>query len=223
MKPVIECKPQKSARFFGLRQILALIVALFAAPLFAAPSLQDVAELLAKNKVTRGQFVLERKASEGGRALRSSGDFTIAADYGIIWQTKKPVKMTQAVAKDFAVTESAGGKRTVMDGSQNGVYLQMALLTSALWTNDLEAAGAAADLNFRSSENTWTLELFPKEQALKMVLDKIVVSGTCSEGEAVATEMKMQLSGGNSASYHMSGQTYDSALNPSELSFFRTK
>ena len=233
---VIERKPKKAARSFGSRTLLSFaLLALICAPLFSQqagrqpnesrPSLQDVAAALAKNKVARGQFVLERSAANG-RVLKSSGAFTIAADYGIIWKTEKPVKSVQAVAKDFIITESAAGKRAKLDGSQNKVYLQMALLTSALWTGDLAAVQAAAAANFRSDENSWTLELLPKDAAVQMALEKIVVAGTWSPSaaqslpKAAATLMEMRLKGGNSARYLMSGHEYDSALTSAELSYF---
>lgn len=218
MKPAIERKPAKAARAV----IVFAILALFCAPIFAAPSLQDVAAALSKNKVARGNFVLERTAANG-KALKSSGAFAIAADYGIIWKTEKPIKSVQAVAKDFVVTESAAGKRVKVDGSQNKVFQQTALLTSALWTGDVAAVQAAADINFKSDENSWTLELLPKDAAVQMALKKIIVAGIwrgAKGGQAAATLMEMRLKGGNSARYIMSGHSYDSAPSPDELSYF---
>ena len=185
----------------------------------AAPSLERVAELLAKHKVTRGQFVLERM-SANGKALKSSGDFVIAADYGIIWKTEKPIKAAQVVAREWTLTESAGGKRVKMDASKNPVYKQMAVLTSALWTGDLQAVQSAADLNFWSDEKSWRIEMFPKDQAIQMALEKIIVEGTCGGGTAAATKMQMFLKGGNSAAYVMSGHAFSDTLSASERAYF---
>lgn len=185
----------------------------------AAPSLEDVAQLLSKNKVTRGQFTLERTAANG-KSLKSSGDFAIASDYGIIWKTIKPIKTTQVVAKEFTLTESAGGKRVKADAGKNPVYKQMALLTSSLWNGDLAAAQEAADIKFRSDKNNWQIEMFPKDQAVQMALEKIVVEGISSDENAAATKMQMFLKGGNTACYSMSGHSFAKSLSESEKAYF---
>ena len=203
-----------------MKKILLAAFFVFAGlPLCAAPSLEDVAELLSKNKVTRGQFVLERTA-KGGKSLKSSGDFVIASDYGIIWKTIKPIKSVQVVAKEWTLTESAAGKRVKVDGSKNPVYKQMALLTSSLWNGDLAAAQAAADLQFWSDKESWRIEMFPKDQSVQMALEKIVVEGICSGGNASATKMQMFLKGGNSACYSMSGHSRAESLSDSEKAYF---
>ena len=231
MKLLIERKPRTAAGFFVLKALFVFAAIFFAAESLwaqaegAGPSLERVSAALAKNKVTRGNFVLERTAANKSRALKSSGEFVIASDYGIIWKPEKPIKSVQAAAKNFTVAETASGKRTKIDGSQNPVYLQMALLTSALWSGDLEAVQAAAEINFRSDENSWTLELFPKDQAVQMALEKIVVEGSwkpavAGQPLAAATSLCLRLKGGNAACYYMSGHKYDLPLTPAELSYF---
>ncbi len=200
--------------------VAAIFLALASIPIFANPSLEDVAALLAKNKLVRGNFVLERKAASKDRGLKSSGEFVVAADYGMIWKTLKPIKSTQVMAKNFALTESGGGKRTKMQGSENPVYSQMAVLTSALWTNDLEAVYAAADVDFWSDQNSWSASLFPKDGAVRLALEKIVLSGTCSGGQAKVQKMTMILKGGNSAEYDLSGHSFGGGLSAAELSYF---
>lgn len=224
----IERKPKKAVsllrlpRFLSLQSIFLFMLIIFAQPLSGQSfSLEQVSELLAKNPVTRGRFVLERKAAKSSRVLKSSGDFAIASDYGIIWKTTKPIKSTQVVGKDFSLTESASGKRVKMDSSENRVYLQMAILTSSLWTNNLQAVKETADIKFSCQDGAWQLELFPKDQAVKMALEKILVSGTVAKNQAAARVLTMQLKGGNTACYNMSEHFYDKNLSDSELEYFR--
>ena len=233
MKLLLERKPRTAAGAFVLKALFVCAAIFFAAESLwaqaegAGPSLERVSAALAKNKVTRGNFVLERTAANKSRALKSSGEFVIASDYGIIWKTYKPIKSVQAAAKNFTVAETASGKRTKIDGSQNPVYLQMALLTSALWSGDLEAVQAAAEIKFRSDENSWALELFPKDQAVQMALEKILVEGSWkpavagqAQDFAAATSLCMRLKGGNAACYYMSGHKFDFSLTSAELSYF---
>ena len=223
-------------RFWGLRKFFVFYAVFFAAAgLWAqsagtGPSLEQVSAALAKNKTIRGDFTLERSAANKSRVLKSSGKFVIASDYGIIWKSEKPIKSVQVVAKEFSLTEGASGRRTKIDASQNPVYLQMALLTSALWTGNLEAVQSAAVLDFVSDENSWSLELFPKDKAVQMALEKIRVAGTWSAaagGNALSNAevnlMEMNLQGGNSATYKMSGLVYSGALTDVERAYFETK
>ncbi|MBQ9625582.1 MAG: outer membrane lipoprotein carrier protein LolA [Treponema sp.] len=214
-------------KFFVFSAVFFAAAGLWAQSEGAGPSLEQVSAALAKNKTVRGDFTLERSAANKGRVLKSSGKFVIASDYGIIWKSEKPIKAVQVVAKDFSLTEAASGRRTKIDGRQNPVYLQMALLTSALWTGNLEAVQSAASLNFVSDENSWSLELFPKDKAVQMALEKIRVAGTWSAaagGKALSNAevnlMEMNLQGGNSARYYMSGHKYDLPLTSAELSYF---
>ncbi|MBQ7620200.1 MAG: outer membrane lipoprotein carrier protein LolA [Treponema sp.] len=233
MKLLIERKPRTAAGFFVLKALFVFAAIFFAAESLwaqsegAGPSLEQVSAALAQNKTVRGDFALERSAANKSRVLKSSGKFVIASDYGIIWKSEKPIKSVQVVAKEFSLTEAASGRRTKIDGRQNPVYLQMALLTSALWTGNLEAVQSAASLNFVSDENSWSLELFPKDKAVQMALEKIRVAGTWSAaagGKALSNAevnlMEMNLQGGNSARYYMSGHKYDLPLTSAELSYF---
>ena len=217
-------------KIFRRAALLTAVAAFFFAahPIFgesktdgaSGASLEYVSALLAKNKITRGNFTLEKRAAGRARALKSSGDFVISASLGIVWKTQKPIKAAQVMAKDFALTESAGGKRVRIEASENPIYQQMALLTCALWTDDLDAVKGAADIEFKSDGQFWQLRLVPKDAAIQLALECIDVAGVCSGGDARVTEMKMLLKGGSSASYCMSGHSFGGELSAQELSYF---
>ncbi|MBQ6028514.1 MAG: hypothetical protein IJL24_03170, partial [Treponema sp.] len=74
MKLLIERKPRTAAGFFVLKALFVCAAFFFAAESLwaqaegAGPSLERVSAALAKNKVTRGNFVLERTAANKSRA-----------------------------------------------------------------------------------------------------------------------------------------------------------
>lgn len=203
----------------------AALFALAALPLFAepagGPSLEQVAELLAKEKVVHGMFKMEKSSAASKKVLKSNGFFVISADNGIIWKTLKPVKGIHVMARDFSVSMTPSGKQTKMDASENPVYLQMARLTCALWTNDLATLKELADVDFKSDEKGWQMEIFPKDETVKMALEKIHVAGYCVDDLAVAAEITTLLKNGSRASYYMTNQIFGGDLFPIEVEWFK--
>ena len=204
----------------------AVFFALAALPLFGEPSLgasslEEVVERLAREKVVHGMFRMEKSSAGSKKVLKSNGFFVISSDDGIIWKNVKPVKNMHIMARDFSVSMSYNGKKTKIDASESPIYLQMARLTCALWTNDLATLKELADVEFKSDEKGWQLEIFPKDETIKMLLDKILVAGYCVEDLAVATQITTFLKNGSRVSYYMANQVYGGGLFPEEIEWFK--
>lgn len=202
------------------KNFLILSMAIFANAIFAQTNLQEVSDALSKNKITRGEFSLERFSTKANRAMKSSGNFTIAPEHGIIWFTKNPIKTTQAVTNNFMLTENSHGKRTKIQGSENKIYSQMAALTSALFSGDLSAIEQNAQLDFSCQGEIWRVELFPRDASIKSMLEKISIAGKFSKEFCVATEMRMIFKNGDSTFYQLRGHEFFDTLTNDEKSFF---
>lgn len=202
------------------KNFLILSMAIFANAIFAQTNLQEVSDALSKNKITRGEFSLERFSTKANRAMKSSGNFTIAPEHGIIWFTKNPIKTTQAVTNNFMLTENSHGKRTKIQGSENKIYSQMAALTSALFSGDLSAIEQNAQLDFSCQGENWRVELFPRDASIKSMLEKISIAGKFSKEFCVATEMRMVFKNGDSTFYQLRGHEFFDTLTNDEKSFF---
>ncbi len=187
---------------------------------FAQMNLRQVSGALSENKITRGEFYLERFSSKTGRSLKSGGAFTIATEYGMIWFTQSPIKTTQTVTKNSMLMENARGKRTRIQGDENRIYSQMAALTSALFSGDLAEAEKNADIDFAFQGENWHAELFPRDDSIKAILEKITISGTFSEAICVATEMRMVFRNGDFTLYQLRGHRFFDKLTDDEKSFF---
>lgn len=205
---------------FMKKNFLILLAAVFTNAIFAQTNLQQVSDALSKNKITRGEFSLERFSAKANRALKSSGNFTIASEHGMIYFTQNPIKTTQAVTKNFMLTENARGKRTKIQGGENKIYSQMAALTSALFSGDLAAAEQNAQLDFSCQGKNWQVELFPRDASIKAMLEKITIAGTFSDETCVATEMRMVFKNGDSTLYQLREHEFFDTLTNDEKSFF---
>lgn len=199
---------------------LILLAAFFINAIFAQTNLQKVSDALSKNKITRGEFSLERFSVKANRAMKSSGNFTIAPEHGIIWFTQSPIKTTQVVTKDFMLTENSRGKRTKIQGGENKIYSQMAALTSALFSGDLSAIEQNAQPEFSCQGENWRVELFPRDASIKSMLEKISIAGKFSKESCVATEMQMIFKNGDSTFYQLRGHEFFDTLTNDEKSFF---
>lgn len=202
------------------RFFLIVSAAVFANIVFAQTSLRQVSDALSKGKITRGEFSLERFSAKTNRAIKSGGVFTFAIGHGMIWFTKNPIKTTQAVTTDFMLTENARGERTKIQGSQNKIYAQMAALTSAIFSGDLATIERNARPDFFCEEEKWRVELFPRDDSIKAMLEKIVIAGTFSKTSCVVTELRMIFKNGDSSSYQLRGHGFFDTLTNNEKSFF---
>ncbi len=199
---------------------LILLAFVFSNAIFAQTNLQQVSDALSKNKITRGEFSLERFSAKTNRAIKSGGVFTIAPKYGIIWFTQNPIKTTQVVTKNFMLTENSRGKRTKIQSGENKIYSQMAALTSALFSGDLNAIEQNAQLDFSCQEENWRVEIFPRDASIKAMLEKISIAGKFSKEFCVATEMRMIFKNGDSTFYQLRGHEFFDTLTNDEKSFF---
>lgn len=199
---------------------LILTIVIFATAAFSQTNLQEVSDALSKAKVVRGEFSLERFSQKTNRAIKSSGVFTISPAHGIIWFTQNPIKTTQVVTKNFMLTENSHGKRTKIQSDENKIYLQMAILTSALFSGDLSAIERSAHLDFSCKEENWRVEIFPNDVSIKAMLEKILIAGKFSKETCVATEMRIVSKNGDSTFYQLRGHKFFDTLTNNEKSFF---
>ncbi|MDE6068967.1 MAG: outer membrane lipoprotein carrier protein LolA [Treponemataceae bacterium] len=199
---------------------LILLAAFFANAIFAQTNLQEVSDALSKNKITRGEFYLERFSTKANRAIKSNGNFTIAPENGIIWFTKNPIKTTQVVTNDFMLTENSRGTRTKIQSDENKIYSQMAALTSALFSGNLNAIEQNAQLDFSCQGENWRVEIFPRDASIKAMLEKISIAGKFSKKSCVATEMQIVFKNGDSTFYQLRGHEFFDTLTNDEKSFF---
>lgn len=210
---------------FTAAVVLAL---LFASPLVAESAAQagpqlsaaTISAALSKNAVTRGNFTLTRSSPKSKRALKSSGNYTVASRYGIIWQTTNPVETTQVVTEDFMLLKNPRGQSKKISASEMPVFKQMAVLISALWTNNLDAAAQNAEINFWADGSAWKIELIPNDAAVRSVLNKIFVTGTHSAKETFVDSIKMQQTDGSEFLYELSNHQFFDTITDDEKSLF---
>jgi len=161
-----------------IRSILIAMALLLALPCFAAEG-DSIRDRLAKPAVLRGKFDQTRHLQGFRNALSSQGDFIVARDRGVLWETRKPFPSTTVISKSRLLTRQADGStEIVFDRSHSPAAGIVNALMLALLGGDLDALSKYFTLKESTlPEGAWRVELVPRKSALARVFDRIVLQG----------------------------------------------
>jgi outer membrane lipoprotein-sorting protein len=161
-----------------IRSILIAMALLLALPCFAAEG-DSIRDRLAKPAVLRGKFEQTRHLQGFRNALSSQGDFVVARERGVIWETRKPFPSTTVISKSRVLTRQADGStEIVFDKSHAPAAGIVNALMLALLGGDLDALSKYFTLKESAlPEGAWRVELTPRKSALAHVFERIVLQG----------------------------------------------
>jgi outer membrane lipoprotein-sorting protein len=159
---------------------LAILFLAAAINVGAAEPVITVNARLAKVAVLRGQFEQEKHLQGFRNPLVSKGDFLLARDRGVVWNTRSPFASTLVLTKDRLLTRQADGSSKTL-GGQGGASPAVGTanaLLMALLSGDV----ATLSRQFRLQESStpdggWRLQLAPKQGALKKIFKLIELQG----------------------------------------------
>lgn len=146
----------------------------------AAEDAPRVRAMLVQVSVLRGNFEQEKQLSGFRNPLKSSGDFLLARDKGVVWNTRRPFASTLVLTPRGMRTGPAGGSEKPAGPGRKasaGVGVANELLMALL-------GGDVASLSkqFRmdesvSADGSWQLRLLPRKGPLRTVFKQIELSG----------------------------------------------
>lgn len=208
--------------------VIALSFCFLASPFYAfaqESSFNSVCASLAKRSVTTGKFLQTRKSANNGRSLNSNGDFVFSMD-GILWQTKKPFPSTTIITQTSVIQESANGKRTVIDASQNQIFKSMSASLTSIFSGNAAELEKNFTVAFSAKGNDWSAELMPRDSGVASVMKSITISGKLS-GEnskgAMLSTITITESTGDTISYNLTEQKYQDSLTNEQKRTFSGK
>jgi hypothetical protein len=161
-----------------IRSILVTIALLLSLPCVAAQG-DSIRDLLAKPAVLRGKFEQTRHLQGFRNVLSSQGDFVVARDHGVIWETRRPFPSTTVISKSRLLTRQADGStEIVFDKSHSPAAGIVNALMLALLGGDLDVLSKYFTLKETTlPEGAWRVELTPRKSALAHVFERIVLQG----------------------------------------------
>lgn len=166
--------------------LLAASVVTAAADLFDRPvsaeellrtTLARPAAELSSAQVLRGQFVQRRYLSGLPRPLVSSGEFLLARDAGILWETRAPFASEFVLADSGMILRDGVSQSRVKSTDQPALRAVLELFL-AIFALDVARLEVSFDLYGEASGEHWRLGLKPKQARMAEVFTRAVVSGS---------------------------------------------
>jgi hypothetical protein len=210
---------------------LAALVSLFADDVFSRPlDAQTRPRYLAlsaglgSRPYVKGNFEQTKTIARLNRSLVSRGNFIIAAETGMVWDTRSPFPSTMAVGRDFIIQSSPGGGRSKIDARGNETFAGLASVISAVFTGNAENLDRSFQVFFAEDGKNWTLGLIPLDRAVSAFAERIRLEGewdSAAGGPAAFIRVitLFERSGG-SVRYVLSNHTFPPDLTGDEKALF---
>jgi len=170
---------------------------------------------LANHPVVQGNFEQEKTLNRLNRSLKSSGNFIIAADLGMVWDTVKPFPSTLTLGKDYLIQSRPGGQKTVLSAQGNETFISMAEIISAVFSGNSQGLLDNFEVYYSGSGDAWELGLSPRNNAIGSFAEKIIM-----KGDAAIKSILIYEQNGDTVHYFLSNHSYPAELNAHEKTFF---
>jgi hypothetical protein len=214
----------------GLAALAALFLSLpslsaqdvFGRPLDAEslPRYSAVCAELARHPVIKGLFEQTKAIKRFNRSLVSSGNFIIAAELGMVWDTRLPFPSVTAVGRDFIIQSTPRGTKSKIDAGGNETFNSLAATVSAIFTGNAQNLKENFENYFLDDGTTWTLGLIPREKAVAVFAERIILEGDAAPGPALIRSVTLYERSGDIVRYVLSGHSFPAGLSDDEKALF---
>lgn len=181
----------------------------------------EVCASISAHKITRGNFTQTKHIQKISRDIKSSGDFVVSADDGVLWNTQKPFRSSMAITRGGIVQTAANGRKSVVGAGSNATFEQVSSLMTALFNGDADALGRNFEIEFAgsagsaSSAGGWSAKLVPRDASVRSFVALIEMAG-----RDTIDAMTLHEPGGDFTKYEFSNQTFPAALSEGERAAF---
>jgi len=170
---------------------------------------------IAEHPFTLGTFEQEKTINRNKRSLKSSGNFIISADQGMVWDTVKPFPSTLTLGRDFMIQSRPNGQKTVLNAQGNETFVRMAEILSTIFSGNAQGLLDNFDVYYSGDTSVWEMGLSPRDKTINSFAEKIVING-----DAAIKSIQIYEQSGDSVKYILSNHRYPAELNAHEKAFF---
>jgi hypothetical protein len=170
---------------------------------------------LAERPIVKGNFEQEKILSRLNRSLKSSGNFIIAAELGMVWETLRPFPSTLALGKDYLVQSRPGGQATLISAQGNETFIRLAEVISTVFSGQSQGLLNNFQVYYLGSPASWELGLLPLDRAIASFALTITMKGDAAIRSIIINEQN-----GDATLYMLSNHSYPQELNTHERAFF---
>ncbi|MCL2804575.1 MAG: outer membrane lipoprotein carrier protein LolA [Treponema sp.] len=170
---------------------------------------------LAEKPIVKGNFVQEKYLNRLDRSLISSGNYIIAAEQGMVWETLKPFPSTMIMGKDFIMQSRPDGRKSVLSAQGNESFTQMADILSSVFSGRGQGLLENFEVYFSGSVSNWNMGLLPRSSVFASFAAKITMSG-----DSAIRSIRIFEQNGDVITYTLSNLSHPTRLNNHEEAFF---
>jgi hypothetical protein len=182
---------------------------------------REICVLLSEHPVIKGTFEQEKTISSLNRSLISRGNFIIAADLGMAWETLKPFPSTMVTGRDFLIQSRPGGQKTKLDARGNETFLRLADVISSVFSGNSQGLLDNFENFFTegggggTEGSAWEMGLIPLDTSIRSFAAKISMTGDRAIRFILIREQN-----GDTIRYSLSNHSYPPALSDDEKALF---
>jgi hypothetical protein len=170
---------------------------------------------LAANPIVKGNFVQEKYLTRFDRSLMSSGNFIIAVEHGMVWETLRPFPSTMVLGKQFILQSRPDGRTSVLSAQGNETFTQMADVISMVFSGQSQGLLENFEVYFLGSVSNWTIGLLPRDSVFASFVTRITMSG-----DSAIRSIRLFEPNNDIITYTLSNLSFPARLNAHEEAFF---
>jgi len=170
---------------------------------------------LAEKPVVKGNFEQQKYLVRFNRSLESSGNFIIAGEKGMVWDTLKPFPSAMIMGKNFIMQSRPDGRKSVINAQGNETFTQMADVISLVFSGQSQGLIKNFEVYFSGSVSGWTMGLLPRDSVFASFIRKIIMSG-----DSVIRSIRLFEPNDDVITYTLSNHSFPSRLSDHEEAFF---
>ncbi|MCL2765152.1 MAG: outer membrane lipoprotein carrier protein LolA [Treponema sp.] len=170
---------------------------------------------LAKHPIIKGNFEQEKHLTRFNRSLMSSGNFIIAAEQGMVWETLQPFPSTMIMGNDYIMQARPNGQKSVLSSQGNETFTQMADVISSVFSGHSQGLLGNFEVFFFGSVSNWNMGLLPRDRIIASFVTKITLSG-----DSAIRSIRIFEQNGDVITYTLSNLSHPARLSDHEEAFF---
>lgn len=208
-----------------MKKKLLLVIVLFETlNLFAQKiTLESICEGLSKTPNTVGEFVQTKTVNSNGRKLKSSGNFIFSKE-GIMWKTLKPFPSSLVVTQNMMIQTAANGTQTVMNGSDNQIFQNIAQILSSVFSGDSDGLKNNFIIDFQEkNDKEWQVVLTPKDSTISSIMETLTLGGAVNLNNVVLNYLEISEKSNNKILYEFTNHKFPKELTTDEKENFKVK
>lgn len=179
--------------------------------------LERVKQQLKDAPVVRGNFEQEKSIKGFKQPLRSSGEFVVAKNKGIVWHVLKPFESTLIVKPDSLQSRRGDGEVSMqMRAEDEPVLRTVNAMLFAVMSADLVQLRQFFEVSGKAQASGWQMHLVPRDPMLAQWLASVDL-----QGGAFVREVKLQEARGDSSVIRIQEATAEQTLRDADAALFR--